>query len=209
MRNVTMLGIAVLISAAACGGKASPSAPQGMPTTSPIVQQVAEAVRLGDVVGLLDLMDWQPTGCGGPTGHTDLCPEGVAQNTELPMVYADFGDGFLVRRETLGPALTQVLQGEPLRMTFLATSPVTDHRGRQIEGPVYFLGMEGASRPVSPSYFWGDAKSRTGVFLELNAGSEHPIVEVGFLGETWTASQQAGGLSIAPSDVLVGPGTAP
>jgi hypothetical protein len=160
----------------------------------PSVQAVLSSVRNADVDGLLALIDWQPSGCGSPHGMTDVCPPGVAQNTELPMAYVGFGESFQVTDATLRPALTQILSGSPLTVSFVArAAEPADFRGASAApGPVYFVGLEGAPRPVDASVIWGAAGTKTGLFLEMNAGSSHPIIELGDLSETWSAAQQGG-----------------
>jgi hypothetical protein len=206
-----LLALATL--AAACGGGAGgkatsiPSAtPEatGAPTmksldealallqAEPNVQIVLNAIEASDVDGLLGLIDWQPAGCGSPHGMTDICPTGVVQNTELPMAYVGFGESFQVTDATLRPALTQILSGSPLTVSFVARSAApADFRGAAVApGPVYLVGLEGTPRPVDASVIWGDAGEKTGLFLELNAGSAHPVIELGDLSETWAAAQQ-------------------
>lgn len=154
----------------------------------PNVGDVLRAMEDRDVGALVELIDWQPWGCG--TRATDACPDGTSPGTELPMVNWGFGDTFLVRQETLRPALEDVFAGEPLDLALVAQAVQTplDHRGRQIGlGDVYYVAFEGTPRPVRPSVLWGNADTMTGVLLIVDSGAAQPVVELGSLSEGWSA----------------------
>jgi hypothetical protein len=108
------------------------------------------------------------------------------------MAHVGFAESFQVTEATLRPALTQILSGPPLTVSFVAlAAEPADFRGVAVApGPVYFIGLEGSPRPVGAAVIWGDAGEKTGLFLELDAGSSHPILELGPLDEQWTAIEQ-------------------
>jgi len=165
-------------------------------SSQPSVQALLAAVRDRNVDTLLDLIDWQSVPCDAPHG-LGICPTGVAKGADLPMVDTGFGDTFSVTAETLRPALQQVLGGPLLTVSFVGHSADERHRGRVVTpGPRLFLGFEGAARAVEPSVFWGDSTSRTGLFLEINAGAAKPVLEVGFLSEGFDAAAQAQQLQV-------------
>lgn len=226
------IGMAALaLFAAACGGEPSPTAtsqPQRAITTEdpllgnvvgpadamqqllslPDVGDVLRAVQDQDVDKLLALIDWRPHGCG----YRDavLCPGGVATGTELPMVDVGWPVQFWVTAETLRPALTELLAGAPLTLTFASkTTQPSSERGLQIILPTYYLGLEGPPRPVSPSALWGDISAMAGIFLRVDTGSERPIVELTPLTEQGAATERALSRGLVDHEVITFEAAAP
>jgi hypothetical protein len=200
--SILVLTLTVLL--AACGGGSAsngratttaapstgtPAAPQmkgldealALLHDEPNVQAVIDAVQRKDVDALLTLIDWHPTPCGNPHGE-GTCPPG-SPNAEVQTVYAGFADTYEARKEIVQPALEQLLNGEPLAVTFVSKAHERyGSRGENVSpGPAYFVGFEGTARAVEASPIWGDAGSKSGLFLELNAGSSQPIIELGAL----------------------------
>jgi hypothetical protein len=152
------------------------------------VQATLRAISAGSVDALLDLVDWQDTPCGNPHGE-GMCPTGQPGAT-VRTVFAGFADTFELREDTLRQALERLFGGGRLSLTFVAQTrePYMARKGG-IAGPVFLVGLEGAPRSVDISIS-GMPGVVTGIFLELEAYSPDPIIEIGSLDERWTATQQ-------------------
>ncbi len=158
----------------------------------PGVRHVLAAIADKDVDALLALIDWQPTRCGSPHGSTDLCPDGIATGTELPMVDVGSSVPLWVTAETLRPSLAEVLAGEPLALVFASRTREAPYAypKRELDDG-YWLALAGAARPVSPSFMWGRSTSLTGIFLVLETDSETPVIGLTALHEEGSAMAHA------------------
>ena len=207
----SVLSIAVLaLVVTACGGHddaaptTSPPPPQAIGTatpdlrsavspreamqrllTVPNIGMVLRALADADVDGLLELIDWQPQGCGYRA--TDLCPEDVAEGTEFPMVNVGWPVRFWVTADTLRPVLTRLLAGESLHLGFASRVPPAQAR----LGPIYYVGLEGPVKGEGLAAIEGFRQSLTGMFLTIDGGADRPVLEFAWLVETWSATQHA------------------
>ncbi len=97
--------------------------------------------------------------------------------------------------DTFRAALSELLAGEPLQLTFAANATEED------PDAVCYLGMEGAPRWVSPSPIWGPARPLTGIFFVVDVASDTPVLRLNTLSETWSAAQQADDMGLEPLDI--------
>ncbi|MEX2158887.1 MAG: hypothetical protein WEB04_05720 [Dehalococcoidia bacterium] len=134
-----------------------------MPNVGPALRAALD----GDVDGLLALVDWQPYPCGLPRGSSEACPDGVAAGTELPSTNVGESVPFWVREEHLRPVLDDLLAGSSLVITFASRNQ-----------SMYYVGLQGATRPVRPSHIFADPGTGTGVFLVIDSAAEQPIARL-------------------------------
>lgn len=168
----------------------------------PNVGETLQATHDGDVEALLQLIDWQPQLCGLPHGHTDACPAGVEPQSEMPMFNVGEDIAFWATEETLRLALAATLD-EPVELVFASRfkEPGRPYRNES-ERDIYYLGFEGAPRAVGASVLWGDATTRTGIFLSVDFASDEPIVGLVTLREDWSAAQQAAAWGLAGHEII-------
>ncbi len=139
------------------------------------LRNVLDAVEERNIGRLLDLIDWESVGCGGRSG-SDACPPGVASGTRMPMLDVGGGTVLWLRADSITRPLTEVLAGPPLRLYAAWSRPIAGTLRR-----IYYVGLAGEPRPVTPSFIWGDAKTASGMLLILQGGSARPILKITFL----------------------------
>jgi hypothetical protein len=148
------------------GAKTEAAAADELVAVNPAMGQVVEAIRRGDVEGLLSLVDWRVETCGV---RRDVSCAGAEKGEAIDVVNAGWPVAFLVPAETLRPSLEQALSGAPLQLKFASQL--------ETEPSIYLLGFDGTEvkgKGLSPL---ADSSSDvTGLFLTLDAGHPNPIV---------------------------------
>ncbi len=164
-------------------------------STDPNLGRLVSAVQRGDVEALLGLIDWQPTPCGSPQGSTDLCPAGVAQFTELPMV--DVGDvvPFWVTAETLRPTFELLLAGTPL-VPRVATRLKGDPN-------VYYIAFAGPTKGSGLLPLADPSSHLTGLFFVVDPSLSEPILRFSTVSEGWRPTAYAYDLGIEDQEIIV------
>jgi hypothetical protein len=162
----------------------------------PELAAILQAFEDRDVQAILSLITWQNQPCGSPRGSTDYCPPGVESLTEMEMIDVGGTVSFWVTETTLRGHLAEVLAGDDLALSFAS------HRTDSDTASVYFLGLEGPSRPVTPAPAWGSSDGVTGVFLTVDADLERPVLKVDFLTSGWTAAEQASNQGFVGQEII-------
>lgn len=155
-----------------------------------LVAPILDAVDERNADSLLSLIAWQPQKCGSVHGATDICPEGSAPGTELEMVNVSETVQFWLTADTLRPHLAELL-ASPLEIAFAGWTGSSSYSRASRAGKVFFLGLEGPPRSVSPSAMWADDTTRTGLFLVLDPASAPPIQALFPLDEQFSALDAA------------------
>lgn len=146
--------------------------------TEPKLEPLFRAIRDGDVPGFLAQINWQPQGClprDFPRGaQLDLCPDGVATGTQLPMVnVSPLEDATWITQPTLEPYVKALLVPGALQLRYASRSRTNPAK--------YYLGFEGPSRGSAVLPVSGGYSEVFGIFLFVDTASSAPVQEMTFL----------------------------
>lgn len=156
---------------------------------------VVVAVRQGDIDAFLGLIDWQSVPCGSPRGSADVCPDGVQQFTELPMVDVGYPVPFWATAETVRPTLELLLRGEPLLPRVALQSRAEPGR--------FYIAFAGPAKGGGLLPLASEEDDLTGLMVEIDTSRQHPIVRFSTVSRQWRATAFAHDLGLDDKDILV------